>query len=88
MEEKKEIYSDGVGKVYLSGGMVRVDYVSIRPGSEELASDSENCVRVILHTQGFLESYNAMGQLVEKMFEAGILKKARAPRKSSKKKEE
>ena len=86
MEVKKELYSDGIGQIHFIGGMVRYDYVTLQPND-----GADSSVRVIMPPQGFLEAYNAMRQLVDKMIAAGILKKteiteeAAAPKKTAKK---
>ena len=86
MEVKKELYSDGIGQIHFVGGMVRYDYVTIQP-NDGAASN----VRIIMPPQGFLETYNSMRQLVDKMIEAGILKKTEiteepaAPKKAARK---
>ena len=31
MEEKKEIFADGIGQIHFAGGMVRYDFVTLQP---------------------------------------------------------
>lgn len=70
MEVKKEIFSDGIGQIHFVGGMVRYDYVTLQPNS-----GAESCVRIIMPPHGFLGAYNSMRKMVDKMIEAGVLKK-------------
>lgn len=86
MECKKEIFTDGIGQIHFTGGMVRYDYVTFQPAGEGEAAGTESSIRIIMPPQGFLEAYNAMNQMVEKMIEAGVFKKSKPARKSTKKK--
>ena len=34
MENKKEIFADGIGQIHFAGGMVRYDFVTLQPEAE------------------------------------------------------
>ena len=75
METKKEIYADGIGQIHFAGNMVRFDFVTLQPSEEGQAPVAQSNVRVIMHPQGFLNAIGSMQQLVDKLVEAGVLRK-------------
>ena len=75
MENKKEIFADGIGQIHFVGGMVRFDYVTLQPGEDGAAPATQSNVRVIMPPQGFLAAFDSMQQLINKLVEAGVLKK-------------
>ena len=78
MADKKEIYADGVGQIHFAGGMVRYDFVTLQPAEDGKAPEAQSNVRVIMPPQGFLAAFNSMQQLIDKLLEAGVLKKNEA----------
>jgi hypothetical protein len=72
---QKEIYADGIGQIHFAGAMVRFDFVTLQPGAEGEAPTPQSNVRVIMPPQGFLSAFNSMQQLIDKLLEAGVLKK-------------
>lgn len=76
MSDNREFYADGIGEITLSGGMVRMDLVTLQ-GSQK---DSENkpklefSQRVIMPPDGFLRSFSAMENLVKQLIDAGLVK--------------
>ena len=75
MADKKEIFADGIGQIHFAGGMVRMDLMTLQPTEEGKAPVPETSVRVILPPQGFLAAFNSMQQLIDKLVEAGVVKK-------------
>lgn len=76
MENKKEIFADGIGQIHFVGGMVRFDFVTLQPGEGEGKAPVPNStVRLIMPPQGFLAAFNSMQQLCDKLVEAGVLQK-------------
>ncbi len=75
METKKEIYADGIGQIHFAGNMVRFDFVTLQPSEEGQAPVAQSNVRVIMPPQGFLNAIGSMQQLVDKLVEAGVLRK-------------
>ncbi len=72
---EKEIYADGVGQIHFAGNMVRYDFVTLQPGANGDAPKPESAYRVIMPPQGFLSMFNSMQQLIDKLVDAGVLKK-------------
>jgi hypothetical protein len=76
MSELNSTFADGIGEITLSGGMVRMDLVTL-VGSQ---NDSENkprlefSQRVIMPPDGFLRSFSAMENLVKQLIDAGLVK--------------
>ena len=75
MADKKEIFADGIGQIHFAGGMVRFDFVTLQPEAEGKAPTPEANLRIIMPPQGFLAAFNSMQQLIDKLVEAGVLKK-------------
>ena len=75
MENKKEIFADGIGHIHFAGGMVRFDFVTLQPGEDGAAPTPVVNERIIMPPQGFLGAFNSMQQLIDKLVEAGVLTK-------------
>ena len=73
MSSQKEIFADGIG--HFAGGMVRFDFVTLQPEADGKALTPESNIRIIMPPQGFLSAFNSMQQLIDKLLEAGVLKK-------------
>lgn len=67
-----EFYADKISNIYVNGGMVRIDFVSLNPA---VADPEGNPVyaasaRVVIPLAGFTEAFslhqNILGQLVER----------------------
>lgn len=78
MQDKKEIFVDGIGRIHFAGGMVRFDFVTLQPEVEGNAPVPVVKERVIMPPQGFLGAFNSMQQLIDKLLEAGVLQKNEA----------
>ena len=82
--EKQEIYADGIGQIHFAGGMVRYDFVTLQPSSEEKKPPVlQSNVRIIMPPQGFLATFNSMQQLIDKLLDAGILQKNENAKKAA-----
>ena len=75
MENKKEIFADGIGQIHFAGGMVRFDFVTLQPGEDGAAPTPVVNERIIMPPQGFLGAFNSMQQLIDELVEAGVLTK-------------
>ena len=84
MEEKKEIFADGIGQSHFAGGMVRYDFVTLQPEEDGKAPVPRANVRIIMPPQGFLATFNSMQQLIDKLLEAGVLQKNENAAKATK----
>ena len=75
MSEKREIFADGVGEITLSGGMVRLDLVSLvgSQNDEKNKPRLEAFQRIIMPPDGFLRSFSAMENLVKQLIDAGLV---------------
>jgi hypothetical protein len=73
----QDIFADGIGEITLSGGMVRMDLVTLK-GTQSKSSDEkpklEFSQRVIMPPDGFLRSFSAMENLVKQLIDAGLVK--------------
>lgn len=70
----KEIFADTVGRVDFSGGVVRVDLVSMEPmpnGNDEAEMAIRQ--RVVMPLDGFLNAFSAIGEMVQKLVDAKVI---------------
>jgi hypothetical protein len=75
MSVNREIFADGVGEITLSGGMVRLDLVSL-VGSQNDENNKprlEAFQRIVMPPDGFLRSFSAMENLVKQLIDAGLV---------------
>ena len=75
MADRKEIFADGIGQIHFAGSMVRFDFVTLQPEEDGKNPVPQSNVRIIMPPQGFLAAFNSMQQLIDKLVEAGVLKK-------------
>jgi hypothetical protein len=76
MDSKKEIFADGIGQIHFAGGMVRFDFVTLQPDTDGKNDPTPVCnERIIMPPQGFLNAFNSMQNLIDKLLEAGVLQK-------------
>jgi hypothetical protein len=73
----KELYADGIDRIHFAGGMVRYDFVSVEPTQAESAFSAS--ARIVMPPQGFLNMFNSMQELINKLVEAGVLQKNTPP---------
>jgi len=76
MNDKKEIFADGIGQIHFAGGMVRFDFVTVQPAEDGQNPVLKENLRMIMPPQGFLSTFNSMQQLINKLVEAGVLQKS------------
>jgi len=76
MSQQPIIFADSMGEITLSGGMVRIDLVSL-VGSQSDESNKphlEATHRVVMPPDGFLRSFSSMETLVKQLVDAGLVK--------------
>lgn len=73
--DKKEIFADGMKQISFSGGMIRFDLMTLQPNENGEAPTKEVSGRVIMPPHGFLAMFNSMQSLINKLLDAGVLKK-------------
>ena len=76
MSETRDFFADGIGEITLSGGMVRMDLVTL-VGSQNDPDNKprlELSKRIVMPPDGFLRSFSAMENLVKQLIDAGLVK--------------
>ncbi|WP_094604347.1 hypothetical protein SPSIL_051470 [Sporomusa silvacetica DSM 10669] len=73
----KEIFTDGVSAVHVTGNLVRIDLMTVQP---HLKSDTGQPVvdisnRIIMPLEGFVQSLAVQENIVSQLIDAGVLKK-------------
>lgn len=77
MDGMQDVYADGIGEITLTGGMVRIDLVSLSAKEKDAEGRPrlEFRKRVVLPPEGFLRSFSAMEDLVKQLVDAGLIKR-------------
>ena len=72
-----QIYADGFSNITFVNGMVRIDLASTPPGPTQggSAPAAEVHHRIILTPRAFLQSMGMMQDLMNKLMEAGIVRR-------------
>jgi hypothetical protein len=73
-----ETFADGVGRIGFSEGMVRIELVSVADQDKDGRPVREACHRIIMTPQGFMQSVQAQLNLIRKLEEAGVIRRAPA----------
>src|SRR5438445_6658055 len=71
-----ETFIDGIGWIGLSQGMIRIDFVTLPPNTENDGRRPEPEIRhrIIMTPQAFLRICVAQQRLIEKLQEAGMVR--------------
>ena len=69
-----EVFADTVGRMDFASGVVRFELVSLEP-AESGSGRMEVRERVCMPLEGFLSAFNTMGNLVNRLVEAGVLQR-------------
>jgi len=75
MSIKQELFTDGIEQINYSSNMVRMDFMTLQPTYNNENPIAEVNFRVIMTTHAFLDVYNNMQQLINKLIDAGVLSK-------------
>ncbi len=76
MSQSQVIFADSMGEITLSGGMVRIDLVTL-VGSQSDPDNKphlETTQRIVMPPDGFLRSFSSMETLVKQLVDAGLVK--------------
>ncbi len=83
--DRRHLYADGLSQATLLEGLVRLDFFCAGERAADGSVSHEPVGRLILSPAAFLRAYEAMGQLVARMEEAGLVQRrdAKAPAAST-----
>ena len=75
--ERKRTFIDGMESVSLTDGMIRMELYNIVIGRNRDSAENphEVCEELIMTPQSFIKIFSTMENLVQKLAEAGIVKK-------------
>ena len=74
MNNIKETYSDGIGKIHFLGGTIRLDLFSFSPSEKDGEEPTpEITERIIMSPNAFLASYESFVNMIQKLENAGIV---------------
>jgi hypothetical protein len=75
MAIENEVYADGVYQIHMLEQTIRLDLMRLQPNPEGNNPIPRPFERVIMNPQGFLRTYEAMGQIIKKLEELGVLRR-------------
>ena len=73
-----ETFADGIGRIGFSEGMVRIELVSVADQDKDGKPVREACRRIVMTPQGFMQAVQAQLNLIRKLEEAGVIRRAAA----------
>lgn len=77
----KEIYSEGIGEVAITGSVVRLDLLTL--SLEERGDKGQPKLvlrkRVVMPIDGFLRSFAVLGQAMQELEKRGVVSKVKQP---------
>jgi hypothetical protein len=78
----RELVSDGIGQITVTGGVVRVDLVSLSPTERDANNNPKPTFRqrLIFSLEGFVNSTEAMQRILQGLFDAGVIKRTEVAR--------
>ncbi len=82
MAIENEIFADGVYQIHMIEQTIRLDFMRLQPSPENKTPVPKPFERVVLTPQGFLRTYEAMGQIVKKLEELGVIRRNDPPAQS------
>ena len=77
MAIENEIFTDGVYQVHMLEQTIRMDFMRLQPSPANKTPVPKPFERLILTPQAFLRTYEAMGQIVQKMEEMGLIRRGK-----------
>ncbi|MBR5592289.1 MAG: hypothetical protein IKW38_07220 [Kiritimatiellae bacterium] len=75
MAIENEVYADGVYQIHMLEHTIRLDLMRLQPSPENKTPIPRPFERVIMNPQGFLRTYEAMGQIIQKLEELGVIRR-------------
>jgi hypothetical protein len=72
-----ELYADAIGEITVTGGIVRIDLVSLSPTHKDAAGQpvSELRQRLIMSIEGFANSFEVIQKAMHGLIEAGAIRR-------------
>jgi hypothetical protein len=73
--EHRELYSDGIGRITVTGGVVRVDLESLSPTECDANNNPKSTFRqrVIFSLDGFVKSFEVMQKAFQGLVDGGVI---------------
>ena len=75
MDDNIEIFVDGIGKLHFINGLVRYDMIVLKPNEDDENPSIKKKLEIIMPTNGFLNMFSTMQEMINKLTEAGVLQK-------------
>jgi hypothetical protein len=73
----RELYSDGIGRITVTGGVVRVDLESLSPSQCDANNNPKSTFRqrVIFSLDGFVKSLEVMQKAFQGLVDGGVIER-------------
>ncbi len=71
-----EIFADGISAVHVTGGLVRIDLMTVQPHlkSQDGQPVYDISKRIIMPLEGFIQSLSVQEDIVKQLISSGVLK--------------
>ena len=75
-----ELFADSLGGISITGGVVRMDLVSLSSSEKDEKGQPKPVFRqrLIMPVEGFVQSFSLMAQVMQQLEKSGVIKKAPA----------
>ncbi len=68
---KRDLFTDGIGAIHITGNLVRFDLVALQPGGEQ--EKKEVTQRLIMPLEAFVDAFNLQEQVIRQLTKTGVL---------------
>ncbi len=73
MADIKEVFADGLNTIHILNRTVRLDFFTLQPLQNQSKPTPNVHERIIMPIQTFLDMYDVMQQIVDKLIKDGII---------------
>ena len=71
----QEFYADKVSNIYVNGGTVRIDFVSLNPALQDKDGNPgyNLAARVVMPLEGFIEGFSISENIISQLADKGVI---------------
>ena len=74
MSEHIEVFTDGLNQLHFTGGLVRLDFMSLYPEEDGTSSEKKMNLRIIMNAQQTVQLRDSLNTLIQRLQEAGVFR--------------
>ena len=80
MSDHIEVFIDGLNQLNFTGGLVRLDFMSLHPENEGTPSEKQTNLRIIMNAQQTVQLRDSLNTFIQRLQEANVLQNPAAQR--------